>query len=263
MVYFICSFSDLATETKYFYEKKDVTTQGYTAAPFGGVNENLDGAFATQESACFFESPKNIVGLMCDILHYLQMECCSLKILTFDYIQQGLWPLLNFLFRIHNLTLFEATLSLSTELLRQDCFANSLKEQNKVVIATFALLKHVNGSATLKNSAVQMLTLLVEKCQIMPDLKKMCILNCRQIWRGSSQDLDSLPSEVLTSLNALLSIAAVEESTVNILPRMMKSNLSCFKVGFAHTVVKELKESELWSKEKEKLSKIDKGDKKV
>ena len=61
MVYFICSFSDLATETKYFYEKKDVTTQGYTAAPFGGVNENLDGAFATQESACFFESPKNML----------------------------------------------------------------------------------------------------------------------------------------------------------------------------------------------------------
>ena len=111
-----------------------------------------------------------------------------------------------------------------------------------------------------------MLTLLVEKCQSMPDLKKMCILNCRQIWlrSSSSQDLlDSFPSEVVAPLDAMLSIAAEEETTVNILPRMMKSQLSCFKVAFAHMVVKELKESELWSKEKEKLSKIDQGEKKV
>ena len=129
----------MATGTKDFYEKKDVAAQGYTAAPFGGVNKNLEGAFATQDCACVFVSTKNIVGLMCDILHCLKQESCSLKILTFDYIQQGLWPLLNILFRIHNLALFEATLSLSTELLRQDCFANSLKEQNKVVIGNVQL----------------------------------------------------------------------------------------------------------------------------
>ena len=124
------------------YEKN---VKNFTVARFGG-NFEMNDAFSTADCACIFLEckvglPKNLVNLMCDLLHYLKNECCSLKILTFDLIQQGLWPLLNIILRIPNQTLFGATIGLCSELLHQNCFAISPREQNKVVSAIFASLK--------------------------------------------------------------------------------------------------------------------------
>ena len=245
--HFLVFLQDLASGAKDMYEKKEV--KEFTAASFGeGSNENLPAgnAFSIAGAACVFPGPKKVIQLMSDLLNYLKKESGSLKILTFDYVQQGLWPLLAIILRIPNQTLYEATLALSSELLRQDCFAISPNEQNRVVTALFAKLSTSTSSSPV---AAEMLTLLVEKCSSMPNLKKICILNSRQIWR--SPNLDSISAQLIAPLNEMLCITA-EEENVNVLPRLMKSQLSCFQMAFAHTVVKELQGSEAWAKQKEK-----------
>ena len=215
--------------------------------------------FCTKNCPFLFEDTGEVVLTICDVLKYLKKECSALNFTSFELVQHGLWPMLNILLNLGNMSIMESTLEVMDELLNRNCLVKAPKELYKLMTMLFAILKHSSRAClnrcTLK--AAQILQSLAEQAPSSQILTKIFQIECAGLWHS---DFNSYPNECLVFLDTYLSLTATEVSSVNtLLPHLLSSNLEFYQVGLSHLVVKEMKESEIWMTEKEKLKKLDTG----
>ena len=247
---------DLAGAAKELSSKEGSKSNQSKVSPFGMEDEETDDMFTTKNCPFLFGGIGEIVHTICDLLKCLRKECDALNFTSFDLVQHGLWPLLNILLNFGNMTLMESTIEMMDELLHRHCLVRAPKELHKLMTMLFAILKHPSqGLNHCKMKAGQLLDLMAEQAPSSEVLTKLFQIECAGLWHSN---FNSYPSEYLVHLDTYLSLTANEVSSVNVLlPQMLSLNLASFQVALAHLVVNEVRQSEVWSIEKEKLTRID------
>lgn len=186
-----------------------------------------------------------------DLLQCLIQHSFSLVTITKDLVLKGFWPLLVNLVNMAGFKLKMTSLNFLTQLMKRKCSTKNSKILHNFASLTFQLLQDYDPKIV-----AEALEILHENGKNDEILKSICQQESFMLWNKMAEAKNWFLFEKFSGILSLFFAQIVDKVELS---QEILDNFQCGEEIFAQIVIIELKKSENWLKEQDKIQKLNSG----